>query len=81
MDDILAKEKKKDQEFADLRSKCEEALEDLEKNPMVLDLQKDIWSLEKKLKDAQSECKKLRAEDAKNGGYKEEIVALESKCE
>ena len=42
MDTILAKEKKKDQEFADLRAKCEEALEDLEKNPMVLDLRKDV---------------------------------------
>ena len=38
MDAILAKETKKDQEFADLQAKCEEAFEVLEKNPMVLDL-------------------------------------------
>lgn len=81
MDAILAKEKKKDQEFADLRAKCEEALQVMEKNLVVLDLRKDIRSLEKKFKDAQSECKKLRAEEAKVGEYKEEIVALESKCE
>ena len=41
-DAILAKEKKKDQEFSDLRAKCEEALQDVEKNPLVLDLRKDV---------------------------------------
>jgi outer membrane murein-binding lipoprotein Lpp len=81
MDIILAKEKKKDQEFADLKAKCEEAMEEIEKNPLVQDLRADIQGLEKKLKDARSECKRLRLEEAKMGEYKEEIATLESKCE
>lgn len=59
MDAILAKEKKRDQEFADLKMKCEEAMEELEKNPLLQDLQADIQGLEKKLKETQVECKRL----------------------
>lgn len=60
MDAILAKEKKRDQEFADLKTKCEEAMKELERNPLVIDLRADIQDLEKKLKETQSECKRLR---------------------
>ena len=81
MDAILAKEKERDREFDDLKAKCEEAMEEIEKNPLVQDLRSDIQGLEKKLKDARSEFKRLRVEEAKIGGYKEEIATLESKCE
>jgi chromosome segregation ATPase len=81
MDVILAREKKKDQEFAAIQSKCEEALKDLEKNPLVQELRSDIHDLEKGLKETKPECKKLRKEEAKIIGYKEEIAELESKCE
>ena len=59
MDAILAREKKKDREFAELQSKCEEAIKDFERNPLVKDLRADIRDLEKELKEAQTECKKL----------------------
>lgn len=81
MDAIIAKEKKIDQEFADLKVKCEETIEELEKNPLVQDHRANIQNLEKKLKDAQSECKRLRLDEAKIGDYKEVIATLESKCE
>ena len=71
MDAILAKEKIRDREFSELKAKCDEAMEDLEKNPLVQDLRADIHGLEKKLKEAQSECKRLRLEEAKSGGYRE----------
>ena len=74
MDVILAREKKKDQEFASIQSKCEEALKDLEKNPLVQELRSDIHDLEKELKETKPECKKLRKEEATIIGYKEEIV-------
>ena len=38
MDAILAKEKKRNQEFSDLKVKCEEAMEKIEKNPLVQNL-------------------------------------------
>ena len=81
MDAILAREKKKDQEFSEIQAKCEEAMRDLEKNPLVQNLRADITELEKELKKAQSECKKLRKEKVKVVGYKEEIAELETKCE
>ena len=80
MDAILAKEKKKDQEYAELQARCEEAIKDLDKNPVVKDLRADIVNLEKELKEAKAECKKLKKEGAKIVGYKEEIAELESKC-
>jgi predicted RNase H-like nuclease (RuvC/YqgF family) len=80
MDEILAREKKKDQEFAEVQVKCEEALRDLEQNPLVQDLRFDIADLEKDLNKVKTECKKLRKEEAKVVGYKEEIAELEIKC-
>ena len=50
MDDTLAKEKKRDQEYAELKAKCEEAMEELDKNPLVQDLRTEIKDLEKKVK-------------------------------
>lgn len=81
MDAILPKEKKRDQEFSDLKVKYEEAMEELEKNPLVQDLRADIHNLEKKLKDAQLECRRLQLEEAKIGDYKKDIATLESKSE
>jgi RNase P protein component len=72
MDEILAREKKKDQEFAEVQAKCEEDLRDLEQNPLVQDLL---------LNKVKAECKKLQKEEAKVVGYKEEIAELEVKCE
>ena len=80
MDEILASERKKDQEFAKVQAKCEEALRDLEQNPLVQDLRSDIADLEKDLNKVKTECKKLRKEEAKVVGYKEEIAELEIKC-
>ena len=80
MDEILAREKKKDQEFAEVQAKCEEALRDIEQNPLVQDLRSDIAGLEKELNKMKVECKRLRKEEAKVVGYKEEIAELEIKC-
>lgn len=79
MDEILAREKKKDKEFVQVQAKCEEALRDIEQNPLVQDLRSDIAGLEKDLNKAKTECKKLRKEEAKVVGYKEEIAELETK--
>jgi predicted RNase H-like nuclease (RuvC/YqgF family) len=80
MDEILARERKKDQEIVEVQAKCEEALRDLEQNPLVQDLRSDIANLEKDLNKVKTECKKLRKEEAKVVGYKEEIAKLEIKC-
>ena len=80
MDEILAREKKKDQEFAEVQAKFEEALRDIEQNPLVQDLHSDIAGLEMDLNKVKTECKKLRKEEAKVVGYKEEIAELEIKC-
>lgn len=44
MDAIFAREKKKDQEFSEVQARCEEALRDLEKNPLVQDLRADMMT-------------------------------------
>jgi predicted nucleic acid-binding Zn-ribbon protein len=80
MDEILAREKKKDQEFAEVQAKCEEALRDIEQNPLVQDLRSDIAGLEKDLNKVKTECKRLQKEEAKVVGYMEEIAELEIKC-
>ena len=77
---IRAMEKSRELQYAELKSVCDEATRDFEKNPLVVDLHSKVQDLESQLKDSYAEYGRLRVEGSKVVGYKERIATLESKC-
>ena len=77
---VLAREEHRELLITELKSKCDRATKDIEKNPTVQDLRSNAMKLATRLKEAQAECGRLKMEEAKAIGLKERVSVLESKC-
>ncbi|GJS39460.1 hypothetical protein Tco_0564503 [Tanacetum coccineum] len=58
-DAIRARELEKDKAYAELERKCNEALFDLDKNPLVADMRTEIETLQGRVDGLHSECTRL----------------------
>nr|GEY58922.1 hypothetical protein [Tanacetum cinerariifolium] len=85
-DAIWEREKKKDKAYAELEAKCNEALKDLEKNPLVLDLRAKIIlaTLHSKIEGLEIERERLKKSEVQVlqeiGGLKQDRVAIMQRC-
>ena len=77
---IRAREKSREVQYAELKSTCDEAMVDFEKNPLVVELRSKIQDLGSQLKDSYAEYGRLKVEGSKVVGFKERITTLDSKC-
>ncbi|GJS73890.1 hypothetical protein Tco_0706731 [Tanacetum coccineum] len=80
-DVIRAKELKKDRAYAKLERKCNEALLDLNKNLLVVDMRTEIKTLQGRVDGLHSECTWLVLEEKKWINYDQTLSALQSKIE
>ncbi|GJZ06448.1 hypothetical protein Tco_0540241 [Tanacetum coccineum] len=64
-DAIRARELEKDRAYAELERKCNEALLDLTKNPLVADMQTEIETLQRRVDCLHSECTRLEMDALK----------------
>ncbi|GKD91880.1 hypothetical protein Tco_1371717, partial [Tanacetum coccineum] len=80
-DAIRARELEKDRAYAELERKCNEALLDLNKNPLVADMRTEIETLQGRVDGLHSECTWLVLEEKKWINYDQTLSALQSKIE
>ncbi|GJT88691.1 hypothetical protein Tco_1070408 [Tanacetum coccineum] len=76
-DAIRARELDKDRSYAELERKCNEALQDLDKNPLVSDMRAKIKALQGQVDDLHSKYSRLILEE--KNGLKQDRVAVFSK--
>ncbi|GKD38321.1 hypothetical protein Tco_1258528, partial [Tanacetum coccineum] len=80
-DAIRERKVKKDKVYAELEMKCNEALQDLEKNPLVLDMRSEIVTLQGQVDKLHSEYCKLILEEKKWVNYEQNLSVLRIKVE
>ncbi|GJX00325.1 hypothetical protein Tco_0184238 [Tanacetum coccineum] len=80
-DTIQARELDKDRAYAELERKCNEALQDLDKNPLVSDMRAEIKDLQGQVDGLYSEYNRLTLEDKKWIDYEQTMSSLRAKIE
>ncbi|GJR88127.1 hypothetical protein Tco_0212138 [Tanacetum coccineum] len=75
-DAIREREVEKDKAYAELERKCNEALQDLDKNPLVLDMRFKIKTLQGQVDGLHSEYSRLVLEEKKWVNYEQKIDGL-----
>ncbi|GJS88574.1 hypothetical protein Tco_0771210 [Tanacetum coccineum] len=80
-DAIRARELHKDKAYAELERKCNEALQDLDKNPLVFDMRTEIKSLQGQVDGLHSEYSRLILEEKKWVDYEQTRSSLREKIE
>ncbi|GJR47752.1 hypothetical protein Tco_1315855 [Tanacetum coccineum] len=80
-DAIRARELEKDKAYAELERKCNEALLDLNKNPLVADMRTEIETLQGRVDGLHSECTRLILKEKKWINYDQTLSSLQSKIE
>ncbi|GKB07387.1 hypothetical protein Tco_0835671 [Tanacetum coccineum] len=78
--DVLKdKEKERDQECEELKAKCEAAMANFDKNPIVSVLRDKIASLSGEVKEHRANLDRMSLESQKWAGYQVSLLTLESK--
>ncbi|GKB59946.1 hypothetical protein Tco_0916132, partial [Tanacetum coccineum] len=78
--DVLKdREEARDQEYEELKSKCEAAMADFDKNPAVNVLREKIVSLSREVKEHRANLDRMLLESQKWTGYQVSLSTLESK--
>nr|GEV98218.1 hypothetical protein [Tanacetum cinerariifolium] len=78
-DAIREREREKDKAYAELEIKCNDALQDLEWNPLILDMRAEIETLQGKVGRLLGEYSRLVLEEKKRVNYKQTLAILRSK--
>ncbi|GJX60719.1 hypothetical protein Tco_0292109 [Tanacetum coccineum] len=78
-DELRERETAKYKAYSDLEKKCNEALQDLEKNSLVLDIRAEISTLQSEVERMQGEYSRLVLEEKKWVNYTQTLSALQSK--
>ncbi|GJX48979.1 hypothetical protein Tco_0275824 [Tanacetum coccineum] len=78
-DAIQEKEKEKDKAYAEFEAKCNDALQDLDKNPLVLDLRAEIKILHGQVSKLHDEYSSLVLEEKKWVNYDQTLAILHFK--
>ncbi|GKA64389.1 hypothetical protein Tco_0763995 [Tanacetum coccineum] len=78
-DTMQEREIKKDKIYAELEKKCNEALQDLDKNPLVSDMHAEIKTLQSQVNGLHSEYSKLILEKKKWINYEQTLSTLRAK--
>ncbi|GJT39355.1 hypothetical protein Tco_0939220 [Tanacetum coccineum] len=76
---LKERERSKDKECKELKSKCEDAMEDFDKNHAVMILRQKIVSLLAEVKEHKDSVDRMLLESQKWAGYQENLANLESK--
>ncbi|GJX50759.1 hypothetical protein Tco_0277604, partial [Tanacetum coccineum] len=80
-DAIRARDLDKDRAYAELERKCNEALQDLDKNPLVSDMRAKIKDLQGQVDGLHSEYSRLTLEEKKWIDYEQTMSSLRAKIE
>ncbi|GKD45879.1 hypothetical protein Tco_1270524 [Tanacetum coccineum] len=80
-DTIREREVKKDKAYAEVEKKCNEALQDLDKNPLVFDMRAEIETLQSQVNGLHSEYSRLILEEKKWINYEQTLSTLRAKVE
>ncbi|GJV29966.1 reverse transcriptase domain-containing protein [Tanacetum coccineum] len=80
-DTIREREIKKDKTHAELEKKCNEALQDLDKNPLIFDMRAEIETLQSRVNSLHNEYSRLILEEKKWINYEQTLSTLRSKVE
>ncbi|GJY59317.1 retrovirus-related pol polyprotein from transposon TNT 1-94 [Tanacetum coccineum] len=80
-DAIRERERDKDKEYAELEVKCNDALQDLEKNPLILDMRAEIETLQGQVNRLHGEYSRLVLEEKKWVNYQQTLAILCSNVE
>ncbi|GKF22645.1 hypothetical protein Tco_0074967, partial [Tanacetum coccineum] len=80
-DTIREREIKKDKAYAKLEKKCNEALQDLDKNPLVSNMRAEIKTLQSRVNGLHSEYSRLILEVKKWTNYEQTLSTLHAKVE
>ncbi|GJZ92794.1 hypothetical protein Tco_0664859 [Tanacetum coccineum] len=80
-DAIREREIKKDKAYAELEKKCNEALQDLDKNPLVSDMRAEIETLQGQVSGLHNEYSRLVLEEKKWVNYEQTLSILHAKVE
>ncbi|GKE25503.1 reverse transcriptase domain-containing protein [Tanacetum coccineum] len=78
-DTIYEREREKDKAYVELEKKCNDALRDLDKNPLVLDMRAEIETLQGQVNRLCNEYSRLVLEENKWVNYKQTMSVLRSK--
>ncbi|GJR62002.1 hypothetical protein Tco_1504164 [Tanacetum coccineum] len=78
-DTIREREIKKDKVYAELEKKCNEALQDLDKNPLVSDMRSEIKTLQSQVNSLHSEYSRLILKEKKWINYEQTLSTLRAK--
>ncbi|GJZ36422.1 hypothetical protein Tco_0582613 [Tanacetum coccineum] len=78
-DTMREREIKKDKEYAELEKKSNEALQDLDKNPLISDMRAEIETLQSQVNGLHSEYSRLILEEKKWINYKQTLSTLRAK--
>ncbi|GJX62261.1 retrovirus-related pol polyprotein from transposon TNT 1-94 [Tanacetum coccineum] len=73
--------REKDKEYAELEAKCNDALQDLEKNPLILDFRGEIVTLQCQVERLHGEYSRIVLEEKKWVNYEQTLASLRSKVE
>ncbi|GJS84055.1 hypothetical protein Tco_0750596 [Tanacetum coccineum] len=76
---LKEKEKARDKECEEIKAKCEAAMEEFNKNPIVMVLCQNIMSLLAEVKEHKESMERMLLESQKWAGYQEYLTTLESK--
>ncbi|GJU42608.1 putative RNA-directed DNA polymerase [Tanacetum coccineum] len=80
-DAIREMEKEKDKAYSELEAKCNDALQDLDKNPLVLDMRAEIETLHGQVSKLHGEYSRLVLEEKKWINYDQTLATIRSKVE
>ncbi|GJX07190.1 hypothetical protein Tco_0195122, partial [Tanacetum coccineum] len=80
-DAIREREREKDKEYAELEVKCNDALQDLEKNHLILDMHAEIETLQGQVNRLHGEYSRLVLEEKKWVNYEQTLAILCSNVE
>ncbi|GJX70470.1 hypothetical protein Tco_0307641 [Tanacetum coccineum] len=80
-DAIWERKREKDKAYAKLEVKCNDALQDLDKNPLVLDMCAEIETLQGQVNKLHGEYSRLVLEEKKWINYDQTLATLHSKAE
>ncbi|GJX53175.1 hypothetical protein Tco_0281544 [Tanacetum coccineum] len=80
-DTIRERERENDKSYAELEKKCNDALQDLDKNPLVLDMRAKIETLQGQVDRLHNEYSRLVLEEKKWVNYEQTLSVLCSKVE
>ncbi|GJY04138.1 hypothetical protein Tco_0370078 [Tanacetum coccineum] len=78
-DTMWEKEIKKDKAYAELEKKCNEALQDLDKNPLISDMRAEIETLQSHVNGLHSEYSRLILEEKKWINYEQTLSTFRAK--